>query len=157
MITIEIPVSPHVNKFLNIMYGNNYILDTRSTLGKAIFVLLQKKVKLVKINPEVNNSIFKIKIPDIRTKLGGCYIHQNNINMISQYCDRYFRDILYMNTLIQSVHESENIKKGMRRVLEVFDISEEDIALDSLYRDFMRKRNEKPFANIYNVKKCKQK
>lgn len=157
MITIEIPVSPHVNKFLNIMYGNNYILDTRSTLGKAIFVLLQKKVKLVKINPEVNNSIFKIKIPDIRTKLGGCYIHQNNINMISQYCDRYFRDILYMNTLIQSVHESENIKKGMRRVLEVFDISEEDIALDSLYRDFMRKRNEKPFVNIYNVKKCKQK
>jgi len=151
MITLDIPVTPHVKKFMTVLYGESYILNMNDTLGKAIHVLLNKRINSNGLLKNTEDPTYPVKISYSKRKNEGFVIHKTNIYMISQFCDKYFREVIFLYTLIRSINSKDhnNIKKGIREALYVFDVSEEDISLDTLYRDYMRKRMKPPYSNLY--------
>lgn len=152
MFTITLPVAPHVKKFLLIWYGPDYILTLNDSLGKSIHALLRKKINSVKGTRQIKEPFYTIKVPASKIQREGCVIHTNNLYLISEQFDKYFRDIIFYYAMINASCNEGKYKESLRQALAFFDITEDDISLESLYRDFTRKRAEPPFSNLFKKK-----
>ena len=52
-----------------------------------------------------------------------------------------FREELFTHLLVAKNLEKEKFFQSLRNFLEVYDITEDDIKYESLYRDFKRKKD----------------
>ena len=152
MITIQIPVSLHVKKFLLSWYGEGYILNLHDSLGKAVHGLLRKKINTVRGTLKMQEPYYTIHIPMSKAEKEGCVIHPNNLYLISEQFDKYFRDIAFSYVMIHSAIHNGQQKEGLREVLTAFNMTEDDISLDSLYRDLKRKKSLPPYTNMFKDK-----
>lgn len=69
------------------------------------------------------------------------HLHPNHAVIFNDIIDGMFRDEIYKSAIILKNKSENKILKSLREHLEMYDISEDDIKLDSLYRDFKRKRH----------------
>lgn len=153
MVTIDIPVSSYVKKFMTTLYGDNYTLSLNDTLGNAITALLMKKTNNYNgLYKKGRDSVYSIHISFSQMKNEGCIIRKNNIHLIGQFCDKYFRETIFLSIFTNSNDGKDNVKDTMRKALQAFNITEDDIALDTLYRYYLRKRNLPPFSKFYKQK-----
>lgn len=153
MVTIDIPVSSYVKKFMTTLYGDNYTLSLTDTLGNAISALLMKKTNnFNSLYKKERECVYTIRISFSKMKNEGCIISKNNIHLIGQFCDKYFRETIFLAILTNSNNGKDNVKDTMRKALGTYNITEDDIALDTLYRDYLRKRSSPPFSKLYTRK-----
>ena len=61
--------------------------------------------------------------------------------------DKYFREKLYEYAIINSLNNDKYFKKSMREFLDFYQITDDDIDLESLYRDFKRQKKQPQIVN----------
>lgn len=137
----NIPVSDHVYKYLLKLCGSDHIDASRSTYIGSLVLSLQGRNCDVRPGKKKYTKLFKARISESYYSKTGLHITSENAQLFNEQIDKKFRDELFRNMLMNSHLEEKLFLKSMRTYLDFYDITEDDIKVESLYRDFKRKKD----------------
>lgn len=141
MITIEIPVSPYIKKYLIAVYGEKYKLSLKDDFGILVLNCLQKKTYYqYKVEKDDRTTSFPVKISISQFEKYGCLIKEQQLYEIHKTLDSQFRESIYRASIINNVRFNIEFKESIWAHLESYDITEEDIRWDTIRKDFNRKK-----------------
>lgn len=147
-ITQHIPVANHVYKFLVKRCGTDRIVATRkSFIGSLLISLHSRDMDVKKPRRNEYTRLFHIEVPFHLYEKAGVYITNYKAALFNSMVDQIFREEIFVHTIIRKHQDEELYLRTIRNLLDAYDITEEDIKLDTLYRDFKRKK-EKYEANL---------
>lgn len=134
---ITIPVKKYLLKYLTNKYGPQLTLSKTTSLGIHILELLEKDFDPRDIPKLKCEECYTIHLGEFYRNSKGVTIHPSNLNNISNYLDRVFQEHLFEHVKIyKSLYNQE--LPGIRQFLEFYDISENDVKYDSIYRTYKR-------------------
>ncbi len=157
LFTHQIIVSPHVKKFLKVMYGESYHLSLKESIGISIINFLQKDFKMIDYDINEADLSKKVLYPvtfsyNVFKNQGHSITHKENV-IIGDLLDKYFREQMYTFTLLHAMGKKSQWKDCMKKYLKIFEINDDDFDLESFYKDFRRKKNENSRNPIGNLNK----
>lgn len=141
-ITQNIPVANHVYKFLVARYGTDHITASRKTFVGNLILSLHGRNMDVDRKKIGFTKIFRITVSERYYQKLGVHISTENAMLFNEQIDRSFREELFCHALINKKTEKKAVLKSIRDFLDVYDITEDDIKMDTLYRDFKRKKED---------------
>lgn len=149
-ITHQLPVSPHVYKYLTATCGSDHIKASRkSWIGNLVLDIQTKDFKYKPLTSKMDH-IFKVTITEHDFNHLGTNITPKSAKVFNKTIDMIFREKLYEHALIANRINGIPIMKYLEGSLEIYDITEDDLKFDTLYRDFKRKKD-----HILNLKQPK--
>lgn len=141
-ITQNIPVANHVYKFLVARCGTDSIEANRNGwIGSLVLSLHSRNTDILKRSTNYNK-IFKVTISESYYQKLGMHISIENAQLFNDMVDKIFRDELYCHAILNRMDNKSLYLEAIRKFLEAYNITEDDIKLDTLYRDFKRKKEE---------------
>lgn len=141
-ITESIPVADHVYKYLVKRYGGNTLTATRNDIiGNIVLSSLNRNSDIKLAKPKFNK-LFHVVIRENHYLRNGVFIGVKHGQVFNSMVDKLFRDEMYFHVFINNSEDKDKFLDGMRKYLNFYDITEDDIKLESLYRDFKRKKEE---------------
>ncbi len=141
-ITQNIPVADHIYKYLVKICGTDHIKASRSSFVGSLILSLQGRNPDVRLSKRKYNKIFKAEISECYWSKTGMFITQQNGQLFNEQIDKKFRDELFRNMLMNKQLEEKLFLKSMRRFLDFYEITENDIKIETLHRDFKRKKED---------------
>ena len=141
-ITQNIPVSDHVYKYLTRLCGTDHIVANRSSYVGSLVLSLQGRNNDVRLSKKKYRKVFKAEISECYYEKTGMFITQQNAQLFNEQVDKKFRDELFRNMLMNRHLDEKLFLKSMRSFLDFYGITEDDIKIETLYRDFKRKKDE---------------
>lgn len=139
-ITQNIPVANHVYKFLKTRCGSDHIKATRTDTFGSLALSLLGKIADVKPQKTEFTKVFKVTIAEDSYIRQGLHLTSANAQVFNHQVDRMFREELFFHLIINKGLSDKMFMNSIRRFMEVYEITEEDIKLDTLYRDFKRRK-----------------
>lgn len=141
-VTNHIPVPDHVYKFLLKRCGTNHITATRHTFIGSLTLTLLTKNNDVKVSSTPNSSkIFKVDIHEQHFKKLGHSFTSRSAKLFNDQIDAMFRDELYYYAILNKVNNKKLYAQSIRAFLEMYDITENDIKIETLIKGFNRKKS----------------
>ncbi len=150
MIVIQIPVKIHVKKYLQKRYGAIHQVSYKSFLGLVLLQLLEKKVEKPNKDNE-NTNFYDIKIPELYFKTKGFHIDKMKLKYLGICLERLFMEDLYSFVDHELLKPNSNAMKAIKLFYSIYELSEQDVKLESVYRNYQRYSGER----IKNKKQCK--
>lgn len=141
-ITQHIPVADHIYKYLVKICGGDHIRASRSTYVGSLILSLQGRNQDVRLTNKKFSKVFHADISESYWSKMGLFITQQNAQLFNEQIDKKFRDELFRNMLMNQQLDEKLFLQSMRRFLDFYDITEDDIKVETLYRDFKRKKDE---------------
>ncbi|TXK73937.1 hypothetical protein [Mesonia sp. HuA40] len=143
-ITQHIPVANHVYKYLVKRCGSDTITANRNTFIGCLITTLHSRNNDLRKKQSVKKytKTFNIVVPYHLYGKNGVYITEVNAQLFNTMIDRMFREEIYAHIMICNITNQTMFLKSLKSFLEIYEISEEDIKLETLYRDFKRKKEE---------------
>ena len=141
-ITQNIPVANHVYKYLKVICGTDHIVANRSSYIGSLILSIQGRNYDVRCSKKKYTKIFRAEVSEAYYGKTGLVITRENAELFNDQVDKRFRDELYRNMLINDHLNEKLFLQSMRRYLDLFDINEDDIKIETLYRDFKRKKDD---------------
>lgn len=139
-ITEHIPVADHVYKFLVKRCGGDVYVATRNDIIGNIILSSLGKHSDVKLPNNNFSKIFNVVIRESSYVRSGVFVGVKSGHVFNKMIDQLFRDELYHHVHINTSLQKDKCLNGIRNFLKIYDITEDDIKLESLYRDFKRKK-----------------
>lgn len=140
-ITEHIPVADHVYKYLIKKCGSDTFVANRShIIGHIVLNSLGKHNDLSITKPNFTK-VFNVVINEKACVRNGFYVGVKSGQVFNNMIDKMFREELFTHLLVAKNLEKEKFFQSLRNFLEVYDITEDDIKYESLYRDFKRKKD----------------
>ncbi|WP_300685501.1 hypothetical protein [Chryseobacterium sp.] len=143
-ITINLPVSPAIKKYLTTRLGNNYHLTNNDWFGIIFLNMLENKNNKYYefIGKKTTNRIetFPITISLSMADKNGFIIRAKHETQINKIIDDVFRQDMYIQALINKKEYGIEYQTSLSNILDAYDITDEELTIDSLKRDFIRKR-----------------
>lgn len=140
-ITETIPVADHVYKFLVKRTGSDtYVAERTDIIGNIVLSSLGKHHDLGLTKNKFTKT-FKVVIKEDKYLKCGVFLGVKSGQVFNRMIDQLFRDELYHHIQMNANNEKEKCLEGIRNFLAVYDITEDDIKLESIYRDFKRKKS----------------
>jgi hypothetical protein len=140
-IQINIPVSDHVHKYLITKYGKGPFTATRrSVVGSVILSMLSKNNDIRHDKNRYNSKVFSAIIKEDHYLRNGVYIDYRTSKIFNDIVDKMFKEELYCHVIINKFTHKSQYLDCIRNFLKVYDITEEDLKLESVYKDFKRKK-----------------
>ena len=141
-ITQQIPVSDHVYKYLVARCGsNNYIASRSSFVGSVVLSMLSPNNDIRGISKKQFNRTFTLTIKEEKYLRNGVHISYKNALLFNNLIDKMFREELFTHAVVIADKFGLNYLDAIKQFLEVYSIGEDDIKLETLYKDFKRKRD----------------
>lgn len=141
-ITQNIPVSNHVYKYLKYRYGSDHMVATRETVvGGIVLSMLNRNNDIRHVSKKSYEKVFKVMIKEEKYLRNGVHIDTRYAQLFNDTVDKMFREELFCHVMINKFSSNEQFNQGIRNFLKVYDITEEDIKYETLYRDFKRKKD----------------
>ncbi|SDS12883.1 hypothetical protein SAMN04487764_1519 [Gillisia sp. Hel1_33_143] len=141
-VTQNIPVANHVYKYLLVICGSDYIIANRSTYIGSLVLSIQGRNYDVRCTKKKFTKVFRAEVSETYYSKTGLVITKENAQLFNDQVDKKFREELFRNMLINDHLNEKLFLQSMRRYLDFFNIDEEDIKIETLYRDFKRKKDE---------------
>lgn len=142
-ITQHIPVANHVYKFLLKRCGTDTIEAKRNTFIGCLIISLHGRNADVRVSKKSNyTKLFHIKVPYQLYDKTGVHISQVNAQLFNDQIDKIFREEIFVHMMINKNQDKKHFLKSLKIFLDIYDITEEDIRLDTLHRDFKRKKED---------------
>lgn len=143
LFTLPIPVHIYIKKYLTAIYGTKYKLSLTDSIGVYLSTMLQK---------DQNHIDWEIKISDKSDFYTICFgqkifekqgfsVTNKELKYMGDLLDKYFREQCYSFILHDSLFRKDHYKYSLRNFLKVYGITDEELDPESLYKDFMRKKN----------------
>lgn len=150
-ITINMPMKSYLRKFLLKKYGSSYKVSSNSLLGIYLIEILDKQYR--KDHKQIRQkNYYPLIIPKSIVERVGFDMPTAKMKRFEVMLSKLFKDelesyIKVTTTLELYVNINDNkyrqdIMKAMKQFLEYYKISEDELKLDSLYRDFSRQQKE---------------
>lgn len=146
-ITETIPVADHVYKYILKKNGSEIINANRTDIFGIIILSSLNNNRDLKIDKRrsVFTKTLKIIIKEDQYLRNGLYVGVKRGQVFNKIIDKMFRSELYAHCrMIKEVHK-EGYYKIIKSFLDIYEITEEELKLESIYRDFKRK-NQKQIA-----------
>lgn len=152
LFSIPIPVAPHVKKYLTTIYGDYYTLSLDDALGILLHAIITRKTSFDNTpkNTTKLSCSFEFKFSLSIFQKFGFTFEPKDYFYIGKMLDKYFREKMYEYAIINSVNNNINCKRSMKEFMDFFEITEEDVDLESLYRDFKRQKKQPKIENSLN-------
>lgn len=139
-ITHNIPVADHVYKYLRTRCGTDHLVASRNNTFGNLILSLQTRNPDVKPKKTAYTRVFQVTVREDSYRRKGMFVTSENAQLFNDQVDRMFREELFFHVVINKGNDNEMYLNSIRKFLQVYDITEEDIKLDSLYRDFKRRK-----------------
>ncbi len=139
----NIPVADHVYKYLVARCGKDCIVATRNTfIGSTVLSLLSRNNDIRHDSKKRHNKLFHVIINEDKYLRNGVHLDYRSAQAFNDLVDKMFREELYCHVMINKYSTNEKFIDSIRNFLEVYDITEEDIKFETIYRDFKRKKDD---------------
>lgn len=149
MIVISIPVKSHVKKYLIKRYGESHTISKNTFIGVFVSGLLNKKME--KQDYETNGfEKFSFNITSDFFYKKGHTISSNHKKYIGRCFEMLFFEDFYLFVDNDLLKGNGNASKAVKLFLKVYDLTENELKFDSMYRNYQRYCGEK----IKEKKKC---
>lgn len=148
MITISIPVKAHIKKYLLKKYGSLHKVSKKSFIGLLVLELLNTKIEQPDRN-FLNQDKYELIIPEYYFNTKGFNLNQNKTKFLGVCLEKLFFEDFYSFVDMELIKGTGNAYQSTALFLKVFDISENEIKLESMYRNYQRYSHE-------NIKQKKQ-
>lgn len=137
MFIIKIPVKSYLLKYLNKKHGSVLNVSKETALGIHLLELLEKDYDPSKVIKVETDAFYKLNISEFYSKTKGFEIYPDRLHDISIFLDKIFREHLFE---FMDIHRQNfgMALPGMRIFLEYFNITENELKYDSIYRDYKR-------------------
>lgn len=141
-IQINIPVKNYVFKYLTVKYGEGVVKASRNTvIGSIILSMLSGNGDVKPSNDIRESNSFKVIVTEYQYLRNGVFIDNRTVKVFNQLVDSMLKEELYCHMIINKFTHDSQYMDCVRNFLSVYDITEDDLKLESVYRDFKRKRD----------------
>lgn len=140
-ITEHIPVADHVYKFLLVKCGSDSFTATRNHfIGQIVLNSLGKHNDMQEPKTQYSKQV-NVTIRERAYLRNGVFVGVKSGHVFNNMIDQMFRQELFSHLLVAKDYGKEQFMQSMRNFLEVYNITEDDIKFETLYRDFKRKKD----------------
>lgn len=151
-IIINMPMKSYLCKFLIKKYGNYHKVSANSSLGIYLSDLLDKHYRKQN-HPLSCKSFYPFHFSKTMVEKQGFDMSAAKMKKFELFVQKLFRSSMddYITTSIASnlvivkdrnQLNQQNVLKAMQQFLDYFDISEDELKLNSLYRDYSREKQQ---------------
>lgn len=144
-ISIDIPVSRAVRKFLIFKYGAEFILNQNEWLGILVASILNKKKTYKYYLPDKSNKeavhYYRIYLSYSQYEKLGIMITPEKIESIAKALEKIFREYIFEKAIMDKNLYNIPYKNTIINTLEFYGVEDSDGYYESIRRDFSRKKN----------------
>ena len=147
MIVISIPVKCHVKKYLIKRYGLVHSVSKKTFIGLFLLQLLEKKID--KPEKEIEKGAFyDLEIPEYYFNTKGYSVDKNKLKFLGICLEKLFIEDFYSFIDNELTKGNRNAKNAIKLFFIIYELTENELNLDSMYRNYQRYSGE-------NIKKKK--
>jgi len=149
--TVHLPIKSYLKKYLIKKYGTSYKISSNSLLGIFLIEILDKQYRKEHRQIKEKN-YYPIIIPKVIVEKVGFDFPTSKMRRFELMIKQLFRneldshvDIAINAELYVNINDKKyklDVMKAIKQYLEFYDITEDELRLDSLYRDYKRIKNE---------------
>lgn len=139
-ITYHFPVNEHIYKFLVTKHGTDTIKASRKNLvGSVILSMLSKNEDQHPI-PVEGDRIIHVIVSDSFYNENNSYISPKIAHAFNGIFECVFREEMFSHAFVAKITCKDFFIKSIFSFMDFYNISEDDMNSESLYRDFKRKK-----------------
>ena len=140
MITIQIPVKSHIKKYLSKRNGAVCKISKKTFIGLFLVEMLQKDLE--KTNPFPGDH-YEVIVPEYYFNKNGYCISESKLRTIGVAFETLFFSDFYHFIDNKLQEGNTNAYKSVALFLRLYDIKEDEVKLESMYRNYQRYCGEK--------------
>lgn len=140
MTTLKIPVKTHVKKYLVKQYGAEFKANKKTFFGTFIIELLDRETERVNYFKE---EVYTVTVDRNYTKKTKIALDGNKLRSVGNALEVLFIEDFYKYVDGQLVSPNASAYQAVKNFLKIYDISEDDLKLETMYRKYQRYSNEK--------------
>lgn len=137
MIVISIPVKNHVKKYLIKRYGPVHQVSKKTFIGLFLLQLLEKKIEKPDKEPG-KGSFYELEVPEYYFNKNGYSIDSNKLKFLSVCLERLFIEDFNSFVDHELIKGDLSARKAIKLFFSIYELSENDLNLDSMYRNYQR-------------------
>lgn len=142
-VQINIPVADHIYKYLISKCGTLPFTATRSTfIGSVVLSTLNRNEDVRHPSRTKTTKIFNVTIKEESYLRNGIFIDFKSAKVFNDLMDRMFREELYNYIMLNTQHHDTKYMECIRNFMVFYNINEEDIKEETVYRYFKRKKKQ---------------
>lgn len=137
MITISIPVKGYVKKYLIKKYGHAPVLTKKNFIGMLVLELISNKID----SPDKKipqSECYTLTIPEYYFNKKGFHLSENHTKFLGACLHRLFIEEFYAFVDLELGKKTMNAYQAILFFFMLYDISEDDLKIESIYRSYQR-------------------
>lgn len=136
MIEVKIPVKKYVLKYLIKRYGTLHTVSKTSLIGSLVLVALENKVEKPDKHIPAKHQ-YSVSLPEFYFNTKGHTIPRNKLQYLGNCLEVLFKEDMRAYLELQ-VRKGLKAQPELKLFLQAYDITEDDIKLESLYKNWQR-------------------
>ena len=146
-VSVQFPVKSYIKKFLVYKFGDNHTYSQHSVLAPIIRSVLSKET--TQYSPKFQTQhYYTINLSDFYISFYGVFINKKNINEFNNDIDALFRSELFHFMVFNKEYYNIKYRDTLRKMLESMVITETDVKLETILKDFTRKKDKTNALNL---------
>jgi hypothetical protein len=142
MIQISIPVKKHVKKYLIKKYGEIHTISKNTFLGLLLLELISTEADTSDIDFNGYDR-YKMDIPELYFNVKGYKINRKKLKFLGVCLERLFFEDFHAFVDVELSKGKTNAWQSVKLFLFLNNITENEMQLASMYRNYQRHCNEK--------------
>lgn len=142
MIQISIPVKAHVKKYLSVRYGTDHVFTKNSLLGVLLIHVLDKNCPKLDHTFKEFKEKYTIEISEQYFYRYGAEIPLKKRRYLAICLEKIFNEDFHLFIDIGVSEFGMSAAESIRKFLCKYEIGENDVKYESLYRAYQRYSNE---------------
>ena len=142
--TIDIPVPVYVQKYLEKRYGTDHKVNRKSLIGIMVIELASKYyMKPVKGVPE-SDGVYSLSVTQYYFNKKIFRIQKRKMQQLTKLLSRlFYEDMVHSISRDIATGQAGTARGALRMFLDYYDISENDLKIDTAYMEYQRKSGKK--------------
>jgi hypothetical protein len=142
MIKIYIPVKKHVKKYLIKKYGEVHTISKNTFLGLLLVELINKDADTSDIDFKGYEK-YGFDIPELYFNTKGFSVNRKKLRFLGICLEKLFYEDFHSFVDVELAKGKNNAYQSVKLFMFLYDINENEMKLESLYRNYQRHCGEK--------------
>lgn len=140
-ITIHIPVSAYLYKYLEFKYGQDYKASEADWFGLLVINTLSRKSNFdyAQRNPKVQ-AYYTVSICMRKAESAGFFVTRRHGEQLAKAVDKLFREEIYIYAILNFENHGVQYKTSIEKITRSMGITEDDLPYDTIRKDFNRNK-----------------
>lgn len=140
-ITIDLPVTSYLQKYLTVKFGTLYQARESDWFGLLIINILSPKNETdYELKNFKSDSFYTISIGISKAEKRGFIVSKRKGEQLAKAVENYFRSELYSSAILNARNFDIDFKTTIINTLESYGITEEELHYESIRKDFNRNK-----------------